>query len=359
MSPVGDMLRSERETKGVSRVDVSQATKVAVHHIAALEYSDFKELPDEVHVKGYVRAYAEYLGLEPAAVLEAFLEEYQAARPPASPDPRDETVRKMAKMLGGSGKQQPERRRAALVGVAAVVFVALAWIGWLVFGPSGDAGRGGEAQLADGSEVTMPEKPVVFREPGEAGRPVAEPAQPEPATTEASAAPAEEAAPETAGRVPGETARQGVQTEAAAGARETDRQPPPAEESAPPEPSVAKIEASEPEPVARGTRLTITDYGVGRGVQNRRLVGESDRFAPGTKVWFWTRVQGGRGGDRIRHVWRHEGRTIASIPLKVGSANWRTQSNKTMYAGSEGAWTVEAVDPAGHVLARARFDCRR
>jgi hypothetical protein len=103
--------------------------------------------------------------------------------------------------------------------------------------------------------------------------------------------------------------------------------------------------------------LTIKDYGVGSGVENRRLVGESDRFALGTQVWFWTRVQGGRPGDRIRHVWRRAGHEMASIPLKVGGPNWRTQSRKTMHAGSIGAWTVEAVDEAGNVLAQSRFDC--
>ena len=41
------------------------------------EYADFTELPEAVHVKGYVRAYAEFLGLDPTAVLEDFLEEYK------------------------------------------------------------------------------------------------------------------------------------------------------------------------------------------------------------------------------------------------------------------------------------------
>ena len=87
------------------------------------------------------------------------------------------------------------------------------------------------------------------------------------------------------------------------------------------------------------------------------MQGESDRFNVGTKVAFFTRVEGARAGETIRHVWRHEGAEIASIPLRIGGANWRTYSRKTMYAGSAGAWTVEAVDDGGNVLARSEFSC--
>ena len=92
---------------------------------------------------------------------------------------------------------------------------------------------------------------------------------------------------------------------------------------------------------------------------NRGLVGESDRFALGTKVWFWTRVTGGGAGDEIRHVWIHEGRGSSAVTLSIGSANWRTQSAKTMIGGYEGRWAVEARDLDGNVLARSEFTCER
>jgi hypothetical protein len=104
-------------------------------------------------------------------------------------------------------------------------------------------------------------------------------------------------------------------------------------------------------------RLTITEFGVGTGVRNRRLVGESDRFEPGIQVWFWTRVVGGESGERIRHIWLHEGNEIASTELKLGGAHWRTHSRKTMTAGSLGRWAAEARDADGRLLARAEFVC--
>ncbi|MBW2278970.1 MAG: DUF2914 domain-containing protein [Deltaproteobacteria bacterium] len=349
MSPIGQRLRSGREEKGASRVDVSQETKIAVHHLAALEYSDFKELPDVVHVKGYVRAYAEYLGLEPTAVLEEFLAEYEAQCPAASKDPRDEVVRKMSKMLGGSQGQWARRLRpVAIVGALALV-VVLVWMGWGRFGPVGESGTETTAPAAvEPSEAgsataetpvetqdPTPERFVVFREPEPET-----PAPPVEAASEPVMLPPDDATAEAATPPP---------TAATATAEPT---------TPPPTAATPTAEAVTPAPApASAARLRITQYGVGTGVKNRQLRGESDRFALGTKVAFFTRVEAGRAGDTIRHVWRHEGNEIASIPLRIGGANWRTYSLKTMHAGSAGAWTVEAVDESGNVLARSAFNC--
>ena len=332
LMPVGQRLRNGREEKGVSRVDVSQETKIAVHHLAALEYSDFKELPDMVHVKGYVRAYAEYLGLEPTAILEEFLEEYQAQLPAQDTDPRDEVVRKMSKLYGSSQAPWTRRLRPLLIVAALAMIALLAWVGWGRFGsddPTTDAGTAAPmAAESAPTENADPQRYVVIRE-----REQETPAEPAPTpastptTPPAMAAAAEPAKPEP--------------------------QPTP-----PPQPTPLPEPKTTPRVTpASATRLRIQQYGVGTGVENRQLLGESDRFSLGTKVAFFTRVEGGRAGDTVRHVWRHQGAEIASIPLRIGGANWRTYSRKTMHAGSAGAWTVEAVDGNGNVLAVSRFNC--
>jgi len=116
-----------------------------------------------------------------------------------------------------------------------------------------------------------------------------------------------------------------------------------------------------PEPVAPSTPpvMTIEEYGVGTAVKKRRLVGERDRFAEGTQVWFWTRVKGGAAGDRIDHVWLEGGEETARMSLKVGGSSWRTYSAKVLRAGSAGEWAVEARDTEGRVLARREFTCAR
>jgi hypothetical protein len=113
------------------------------------------------------------------------------------------------------------------------------------------------------------------------------------------------------------------------------------------------------EPADEGSttsRLDVSEFGVGTDVVDRQLVGQSNRFAVGARVVFWTRVIGGQRGDTIRHVWIREGRPIGTIELNIGAAHWRTQSRWTLRQGA-GQWAVEARDAQDQVLARAEFDC--
>jgi hypothetical protein len=103
--------------------------------------------------------------------------------------------------------------------------------------------------------------------------------------------------------------------------------------------------------------MSVEAYGVGTGVVDRELEGEASQFAEGDKVWFWTRVVGGRQGDRIEHVWLRDGEEMLTVGLVIGGSHWRTWSNKLLHPGSGGAWAVEARDATGNVLARAEFAC--
>ena len=84
MSSFGDRLRREREMRGVSLDDIAEATKIGTRLLRALEEEHFELLPGGIFNKGFVRAYAKYLGLnEDEAVAD-----YLAAAGESSPDPR-------------------------------------------------------------------------------------------------------------------------------------------------------------------------------------------------------------------------------------------------------------------------------
>jgi hypothetical protein len=106
-----------------------------------------------------------------------------------------------------------------------------------------------------------------------------------------------------------------------------------------------------------GRDLRVTRAVTGSGVEDRVVVGESDTFPEGTEVVFWTMVEGGASGDSIDHVWIREGEEVVTVGLAVGSARWRTWSRKTLYPGAAGAWSVEARDREGNVLATVSFTC--
>ncbi len=114
-----------------------------------------------------------------------------------------------------------------------------------------------------------------------------------------------------------------------------------------------------PAPVETTTAsgLAIPHHGVGTGVVNHQLIGEADRFAEGSRVWYWTWVQGATPGQTIQHVWLHEGQEKLTVPLKLGGVRWRTQSYKNLHPGLTGQWRVEARDEAGRVLASRDFQC--
>ncbi len=81
---VGTYLKRLRVSKGASLDDIARATRVGRRHLEALENDESGELPAPVFVKGFIRAYCEFLETRPD---EAFLR-YQEPAGPASATPR-------------------------------------------------------------------------------------------------------------------------------------------------------------------------------------------------------------------------------------------------------------------------------
>ncbi|HEX5045371.1 MAG TPA: helix-turn-helix transcriptional regulator [Candidatus Polarisedimenticolaceae bacterium] len=78
MSSFGEELKRERELRQISLREVSEATKINLRYLEALEQNDFRHLPGGVFNKGFVRAYAEYIGVDPEAMVNAYLLEERA-----------------------------------------------------------------------------------------------------------------------------------------------------------------------------------------------------------------------------------------------------------------------------------------
>lgn len=74
MSEFGELLRHARAYRGITLGDAERATRINRNHLAALEKEEFSELPPLIYARGIVRTYAEYLGLDPIAVLSLFEE---------------------------------------------------------------------------------------------------------------------------------------------------------------------------------------------------------------------------------------------------------------------------------------------
>lgn len=74
MDSFGCFIKTEREKKGVSLAEVSAATKINPHLLEALESDHIEKLPAPAFVKGFVRSYARYLGLDSKEVVHRYLD---------------------------------------------------------------------------------------------------------------------------------------------------------------------------------------------------------------------------------------------------------------------------------------------
>ncbi len=61
---VGEMLRTAREERKLTVEQVNRETRISIHAIRSLEQDDFGAFPSETYLKGFLRSYAEFLGLD-------------------------------------------------------------------------------------------------------------------------------------------------------------------------------------------------------------------------------------------------------------------------------------------------------
>jgi cytoskeleton protein RodZ len=79
----GILLRQRREERGLTIDDLARTTKIGKATLRALEESDLSHLPAPIYTRGFVKAYAKEVGLDPDRVAD----EYVRALQPLSPNP--------------------------------------------------------------------------------------------------------------------------------------------------------------------------------------------------------------------------------------------------------------------------------
>jgi cytoskeleton protein RodZ len=144
---IGPILEKRRLEKGLSLKEVEQATKIRKRYLEGLEREDPTVLPDPVYARGFLKTYANFLGLDG----ERLSRELRDRRSPR----RERQLNQEAS--GTSDFEQPlitpgglggtERRRvsgATILTVALALLVLAAVIGALYYVGSRSAGSGAE-----------------------------------------------------------------------------------------------------------------------------------------------------------------------------------------------------------------------
>lgn len=72
MASIGEELRRERQRRGVTIEDVEQVLHIRAAYLEALEEDNYKIIPGDVYVKGFIGNYADYLGLDRQRLVESY-----------------------------------------------------------------------------------------------------------------------------------------------------------------------------------------------------------------------------------------------------------------------------------------------
>lgn len=85
MSSLGSYLKREREQRQISIAELAQTTRIPVRILQQLEHDEHAQLPADVFVRGFLRAYARALGMDEEHVLARYGGRQTPELPPALP----------------------------------------------------------------------------------------------------------------------------------------------------------------------------------------------------------------------------------------------------------------------------------
>ena len=81
-------MRREREMRGITVEEIAEATKIGSRSLRSLEEEHFDQLPGGIFNRGFVRAYARYLGIDEEQAVTDYLTAEAAFQGNAPPAPR-------------------------------------------------------------------------------------------------------------------------------------------------------------------------------------------------------------------------------------------------------------------------------
>lgn len=134
MQTVGELLREEREKKGLSIKDIETAISIRSLYINAIEEDNYSVIPGEVYLKGFIRNYANYLGLDGQEMVNSYR---QSQLPPITHESiASETLDTAVEKPKSKSKPKQSNGNSGkllMIGLLAVCLIGAAW--WL-FGSS-------------------------------------------------------------------------------------------------------------------------------------------------------------------------------------------------------------------------------
>lgn len=79
MLEIGTILRTAREQRGLGIEEAAEATKIRPAYLVAIEEEAFERLPGPTYARGFLRSYADYLGVEAQPLIDEFSTRFATA----------------------------------------------------------------------------------------------------------------------------------------------------------------------------------------------------------------------------------------------------------------------------------------
>jgi helix-turn-helix protein/uncharacterized protein DUF4115 len=124
MFEIGNSLREARLRRELDFPELEQGTKIRAKYLRALEDENFDQLPESTYVKGFLRTYADYLGLDGQLYVDEFNVRYTSG---------DEMLERRVRGAASPRRQRKRHRRLesnvvwfALIGIAVVTALVIA-----------------------------------------------------------------------------------------------------------------------------------------------------------------------------------------------------------------------------------------
>jgi cytoskeleton protein RodZ len=156
MFEIGPALREARERRGLAFGDVEADTAIRTRYIRALEDEQFHVLPGATYTKGFLRAYAEYLGLDGQLFIDEFNSRHHDAR-----TPQEQPIASQPRSRPHQRRQRRESNLvmivlAAIVAVSALVLLATTFPNATARYPNTTTPGGGTSTTTTTSDDTTP-----------------------------------------------------------------------------------------------------------------------------------------------------------------------------------------------------------
>ncbi len=138
--PIGEVLKRTRTRHKIDIRNVEQQTKIRIKYLRALENEEWDVLPGPAYAKGFLRTYAQFLGLDGDALVDEYRRTVEAVLDPDRAYLFSEPVLERRRRPGSEPRRGWPVWASALGVLAAAAVAALLVLG--LTGGSGDSGKG-------------------------------------------------------------------------------------------------------------------------------------------------------------------------------------------------------------------------